>query len=108
MIFFLYTVVLLLLLEPILKINSFGLINEDFVFTLLCNYILNIATALFFGYFNNLLYTLLCAFALSFFSIILIKRIKDVFGYFKINSLFYLIFVLFFNVYILINFIKVF
>ena len=101
-----YTLVIFLLLFPIFKIISYDLFNDNTCFLLLTNYILNIAVALFWGYFNNLLFSVLFCFILSIFAILLIKNFKKILGFYQLLSIPYLLMILFSSVYILILFIQ--
>ena len=75
MLFFLFYIIsLVLILIPILKIIEYNLLNENTLFLLLTNYILNIGVAIFFGYFYNLLFSLIAASFLLSFAFLLIKE----------------------------------
>ena len=104
--YLLYVVSIALVLEPIWKVVSFDLMNEDTLFLILTSYLLNIATALFFLFFQNMLFSLISITMLSIFAILLILRFKKVFGFYKLTSIPYLLYVLFMFTYILINFIQ--
>ena len=104
--YLLYIVVIALIIEPIWKIISFDLMDENILFLVLTNYLLNIAVALFFLFFHNMLFSLISITLLSVFTILLTLRFKKIFGFYKLTSVPYLLYVLFMFTYILINFIQ--
>lgn len=104
--YLLYVVVIALLLEPIWKIITFDLMDDDTLFLILTSYLLNVATAIFFLFFQNMLFSLISITMLSVFTILLILKFKKVFGFYKLTSIPYLLYVLFMFTYILINFIQ--
>jgi hypothetical protein len=106
MFYILYIIVVFLLLEPIYKLCSFNLLNENSLFLILSNYLLNIGVVIFYFLFSNLLLSLIFITLLSIFTILLIFNFKHHFGYFKLTSIPYLLLVLFSNTYILISFIE--
>lgn len=103
----LYAFVLLFLLEPILKTCYYNLLNEDTIFLLLSSYLLNIATAIFFGYYHNITLSFISSFILSIFTIQLVINFKKIFGFFKLTTVPYLLFILYSFVYLLIRFIEI-
>ena len=105
MLFFLFYIIsLVLILIPIIKIVEYNLLNENTLFLLLTNYILNIGVAIFFGYFYNLLFSLIAASFLLSFAFLLIKDFKKLFGFYSLPSIPYFLMVFYSFVYILITF----
>ena len=107
MLFFLFYIIsIALMLIPIFKIINYNLQNEDTLFLILTNYILNIGCAVFFGYFYNLLFSLIAISFLLSFAFLLIRDFKRLFGFYELASVPYLLMVFYSFVYILINFIQ--
>ncbi len=105
MLFFLFYIIsITLLLIPIFKVLNYNLFNENTLFLLLTNYILNIGVAIFFGYYYNLLFSLIAISVLLSFAFLLIKDFKRLFGFYDLASVPYFLMVFYSFVYILINF----
>ena len=107
LLFFLFYIICVgLLLIPIFKIVEFNILNENTLFLLLTNYILNIGVAIFFGYFYNLLFSLIAISFLLSFAFLLIKDFKRLFGSYNLTSIPYFLMVFYSFVYILITFLQ--
>ena len=107
LLFFLFYIICAgLLLIPIFKIVEFNILNENTLFLLLTNYILNIGVAIFFGYFYNLLFSLIAISFLLSFAFLLIKDFKRLFGSYNLASIPYFLMVFYSFVYILIAFLQ--
>ena len=107
MLFFLFYIIsVALLLIPILKVIDFNILDESILFLLLTNYILNIGTVIFFSYFYNLLFSLICVSCLLSFAFSLVKDFKRLFGVYSLHSVPYLLMVSYSFVYILITFLQ--
>lgn len=103
MFYLIYLACLVFICITIYQLNTHQLMNEDLFFLIACNYLLNITTSLFFGYYNSLSFALLSAFALSIFATILIYKIAITFKRLKFYSLPYLALVYFVFFFILFN-----
>ena len=82
-----YIFTLILVSYNIYELIKANKLNNDLLFLLSTNYLLNISTALFFGYYNNLIISLISASMLLVFSVILLFAIKKVWGCFKITMI---------------------
>ncbi|HIU11443.1 MAG TPA: tryptophan-rich sensory protein [Candidatus Onthocola stercorigallinarum] len=89
--YILYIISLICLLIPIFKIINYGILRENTTFLLLTNYILNITSAIFFGYFQNYLFATLFLIALLIFACLLIKEFKNLIGFYELLSIPYLL-----------------
>ncbi|MEG0794539.1 MAG: tryptophan-rich sensory protein [Bacilli bacterium] len=67
--------------------------NNDMLFLIAANYLLNISTTIFFFIYSNLLLALLSSIFLLIFAFFLIRSIKNVFGVYKFFSIPYLLLV---------------
>ena len=103
MFYLIYIACLFFICITIYQLISQKLMNEDFTFLIACNYLLNITTALFFGYYNSLSFALISSFALSIFATLLIYKIALAFNRLKFYSLPYLALVYFVFFFILFN-----
>ena len=102
--YLLYIIALICILFPTLKLVNYYLLNENTIFLLATNYILNIASALFFGFFHNYLFASIFLFMLLIFSTFLIKEFKKILGFYQLLSIPYLLVVSYSFVYTLILF----
>ncbi len=98
-----YIAFILFICITIYQLVKSKLMNEDLLFLIACNYLLNITTAIFFGYYNSLSFALLSAFALAIFATLLIYKIALAFQRIKFFSLPYLALVYFVFFFILFN-----
>lgn len=103
MFYFIYIAFLLFISITIWQLINKNLMNEDLIFLLLCNYLLNITTALFFGFYNSLTWSLISSFLLLIFAVILYFKIIKTFNKFKFFPLPYLSLVFFVFYFILFN-----
>ncbi len=101
--YILYIFSLICLLIPILKIINFGILRENTIFLLLTNYILNITSVIFFGYFQNYLFATFFLLTLLIFAGLLIKEFKNLIGSYELLSVPYLLVVSYSFVYCLIT-----
>lgn len=105
MIFYLFYIIsIILIVIPILKIVSYNLMNENTLFILLTNYILNIAVVIFLCYFENYIFSLLFGIILFIFAFLLIKNFQKIFGSYELTSVPYFLVVFYTLMYILVIF----
>ena len=81
--FVLYCSFLAFLSINIYQLIKYDLLNNNLVFLIISNYLLNISTALFFGYYNNGLIACISSFLLMCFSTWLLFSIKKAFNRYK-------------------------
>lgn len=105
MIFYLFYIIsVLLIVIPIFKIVNYNILNENTLFLLLTNYILNIAVVIFLCYFQNYFFSLIFGIILLIFAFLLIKDFKKIFGNYELVSVPYFLVVFYTLMYILILF----
>ena len=96
-----YVLCILLVCYNICKLIIVKKLDNDLLFLISTNCLLNISTSLFFGYYNNYLLSLISASLLLIFAILLLFSLKKVWGYFSITILPYTYLTLFIFFYIL-------
>jgi tryptophan-rich sensory protein len=93
--FTIYIAVLLYILIPIIKIIWKDLLDKDLEFLLICNYILLFLLSFLFNNIYYLITNILLCFTLMIFSFLLIRKIKQINGYYSLLSIPYFIFIVY-------------
>lgn len=99
MFYFIYIAFIFFICITIYKLIYQKLLDEDLLFYLLVNYLLNITTALFFGFYNSLIWAFFSSLALIIFATILYFKIGKAFNkwqFFPLPYLFLTYFIFFF------------
>ena len=91
--FIIYFAVVIYITIPICKIIWFDKLDNDLTFLLLTNYILLLLLSIVFNYHYHIIYSSLISLTLVISSFLLIRKIKDIFGYYSILSIPYFIFI---------------
>ncbi len=101
MFYFTYITFLFFIFLTIYQLIKENLLRADITFFLLSNYLLNISTALFFGYYNSLIWAFISSGFLCLFAVMLYIKIIKTFNKFKFYPLPYLflVFFVFFFIY---------
>ena len=81
--YFLYCAFLFFLCINIYQLIRKDLLNNNLVFLIISNYLLNVSTALFFGYYNNGIIASISALFLMIFATLLLFEIKKAFKKYK-------------------------
>ncbi len=103
MFYIIYIAFILFFCIPIYQLLSNHLMNNDLLFLICCNYLLNITTALFFGYYSSLLFACISALALAIFATLLVIKMTAAFQRIKFFTLPYLFLCYFTYFFILIS-----
>ena len=99
MFYFIYIAFIIFISITIYQLINRKLLNDDLLFLILCNYLLNITTALFFGYYGSLIFAFISSLLLIIFATWLYFAMTKAFGkikFFPLPYLFLTYFVFFF------------
>lgn len=89
--FIIYIAVILYISITICKIVWQDLLDNDLTFLLCCNYLLIFMLSCIFNYQTNLIYSILLSFTLMIAAFLLIRKIKSIYGHYKLLSLPYFV-----------------
>lgn len=101
--YYFYIISLFLIVTVILKLNNYHLIDNNLLFLILTNYLLNFSTALFYYYFSNLTLSLISTLALLICTIFLIKDFRRILRFIPLRSIPYVIYIIYLTSKIFLN-----
>ena len=103
MFYFVYIAFIIFISITIYQLINDKLMNEDLFFLICCNYLLNITTAIFFGYYSNLIFAFFSSLLLLIFATMLYYQIIKAFDKIKVFPIPYLFLVYFVFFFIFFN-----